>query len=138
MYLEKNNVVEGSKNLEYIEKLIKLNYRNIPSNAKLLFKIFEDSGCLIEQPFINACDFINAKIIPDIEGVKLVVNFLYEVYVSLSIITTRRFVTQHILSKLFEGRDVSLIKRYFIALLDTKYFMLPTERDEILQILKDC
>lgn len=136
MYLERNKNIEGQKSLEYLEKLIKLNYRNIPSNAKLLYKIFQDSGYQIKQPYINACDFINSNFIPDVEGSKLIIDFLYEVYISSSITTTKSFVTQHILSKLFAGRNAVLIKRYLIALLDTRFFLLPTQREEILQILR--
>ena len=133
MYWEQNRLIEGQISLG---ESIKLNYRNIPLNAKLLYKVFQDSGHLIKQPFINACDFINPNFIPDVEGAKLIINFLYEVYTSSSITTTKSFVTQHILSKLFAGRNVGLIKRYLIALLDTKFFLLPAQKDEILQILR--
>ncbi|MBS1570835.1 MAG: hypothetical protein JST62_00355 [Bacteroidetes bacterium] len=136
MYQERNKNIEGQNSLEYLEKLIKLNYRNIPSNAKLLYKIFQDCGYQIKQPYINACDFINPNFIPDVEGSKLIIDFLYEVYISSSITTTKSFVTQHILSKLFAGRNAGLIKRYLIALLDTRFFLLPTQREEILQILR--
>lgn len=136
MYLEQNKYIEGQKSLDYLEKLIKLNYRNVPSNAKLLYKLFQDSGYQIKQPFMNACDFINPNFIPDIEGSKLIINFLYEVYTSSAITTTKSFVIQYILSKLMAGRNVGLIKRYLIALLDTKFFLLPAQREEVLQILR--
>ncbi|RZK17949.1 MAG: hypothetical protein EOO43_12990 [Flavobacterium sp.] len=116
--------------------LIKLNYRNIPSNPKLLFKIFSSADFKIQQPFINACDFINPTILNDVQASKFIVDFLLEVYLSTSIASNRTFVTQFVLSKLFTGRNSTLIKRHLIALLDSRFHLLPTQKDEIIEVIK--
>lgn len=136
IYLERSGLIDGAASEIFLEKLIKLNYRNIPSNPKLLFKVFSDSDFKIQQPFINACEFISPTFLNDVQAVRFIIDFLLEVYLSTSITSSRTFVTQFILSKLFSGRNPLLIKRYIFALLDTKFKLLPNQKDEIIEIVK--
>ncbi len=136
IFLEGNGLILGAETENFLESLIKLNYRNIPSNPKLLFKIFSGTQYKIQQPFINACEFISPAFLNDIQASKFIVDFLLEVFLSTLITGNRTFVTQFILSKLFTGRNVTLIKRYLFALIDSKFHLLPTQKDEIVEILK--
>lgn len=136
IYLERNRLIEGAETEIFLEKLIKLNYRNIPSNPKLLFRLFRDSDFKIQQPFINACEFISPTFLNDVQAARFIVDFLLEVYLSTSITSSRTFVTQFILSKLFSGRNSFLIKKYLFALLDSRFKLLPNQKDEIIEITK--
>lgn len=134
-FLQKNLISQADLAL-YLEKLIKLNYRFVPVNERILLKIYEDTKFSVAQPFINACDVLHPHYLDDIQAIKLVGNFLYELYTSLIIVQNRNFVVQFIFLKLFEGRNPFKIKSILVPFIDTKFRLLLTQKDEIFQILK--
>ena len=136
VWLKLNQKISEETLVENLEKLIKLNYRNIPSSPQLLYKIYTDCHQSIEQPFINACDFINPLFLADVKAARFVVDFLYEVYTTSIITSGKTFVTQFILSRLFAGRNVRVVKNYLVALLDTKFFLLTPQKKEIMNTLR--
>jgi len=134
-YLGFKGHLSNDEILEYLLKLIKLNYRFVPSSEKILLRICQENDFTLKQPFQNACDVIDTRFLSDIEAIKLVGRFLFLLYTNTALQQTRIYILQFILHKLFTGRKSSYIKGILIPFIDTLFKFLPLEKDEIINTI---
>lgn len=135
-YLHTKKLIETQELEAGIIKRIKLNYRFIPVSPKVLMDLYKDSKYSVSYPFICACDVICPEYMDDIQACKLIVLFLYELYINSLDTNNRAFVVQYVLKKLFENRNASRIKRILVPFMDFKFRLLHTQKEEVYKFLE--
>jgi tetratricopeptide (TPR) repeat protein len=136
-YLQEKGIITKESIHTYLEKYIGLNYRFVPVNEGILFNCFVKSNFLVQQPFVNAGDVIHPQYLDNLQAVRLVGNFFYEIYRQTSLSSARTFAVEFVLKKLYNGRNQIEIKRLLIPYLYLRFQLLPIDLAGLLQIIQN-
>lgn len=131
-HIQTEKVISKEDFEDFIVSLVKLNYRYVPLNPPLLYKIYDLSGFSLSQPFLNACDILNRQ--DDKIAVIIAVDFLYKVYSNIDLQGKRDFVAQYVVSKLVENRNLFVIQGLFSLYINRKFALLQPQKDKVIEV----
>ncbi len=117
------------------ETLIKMNYRLVPVRAALLLQLYQKGTTSLNTVFIRACDTIDPRLWTDEQAARIVADFLRLLMLNVISSSARDMAVQHIVRKLYSGRDVAVVKQYLLQFLDIQFALLPQQKSALLGIV---